>query len=498
MLVMSNLPPPGSFGAAPPSPPPPPPPWQSSSSLQPGSTPPKRSNTPKIVIGAVVVAVLAGGGVFLATRSDTKSVSPATEPTGVSKSTDVSATHSPTTDARTTAAPTTVAKTTTVPTTAAPTTAAPTTAAPTTAAPTPTTHATIAFPTITTSLPNASTVPSTAPAPTVAPTTSGPFVLPPNAVDLGHHVYIPIPDGWVHNKSSSGLDSLVSADGNSKLAIQVLARTVGEAPSALMQEYANTFAGTLDAVNFTSTVRYTVSGSLPTYEYGTYYEGYSADAANGVGLVGGLYVFQRADGLSAIYDVFGPTSSMGVGDAAFQAFNSSFGAAPSVGPSGNLQAFPSFRVTTAIPSVAVSSVIGFTPAPGFAASTDPGGGARVSSADYTFTVEELTAQPSADAALQAAEAALGTEYTGITFGSLQPYDPYHGLTHEGIGWNGTFTDGKAVSGAIDIYWDPKTMNAISITRAFYTTADGSEPEVAQSRFMSSGVDDDISFGIPNP
>jgi hypothetical protein len=374
----------------------------------------------------------------------------------------------------------------------------PTAASATTTSSTAPTPVTLASPTITTSLPNASTVPPTSSSPTDASATTVPFVVPPNAVDLGRHVYIPIPDGWTHTPRTGGQDTLVSPDGNTKLGIQVLARSVGEAPSALMQEYADTFTPSLPAVNFTSTVRYTLSGPVPAYEYGTYYSSYSASAADGVGTHGGLYVFQRADGLSAVYDVFGPTNVMGVSDATFQAFLSSFEAAPLLGPAGNLQAFSFFRVTTAVPSVAVTSVLGFTPAPGFTRSTDPGGGARVSSSDYVFTVKELTAQPGADAAVQAAEAVLGAEYTGTTFGSLNARDPYQGLTHIGVSWNGTYTAGKAVSGAFDIFWDPKTMNAISINRDWYTTADGSEPEVAQEMFMYGGVLDDISFGVPNP
>lgn len=443
---------------------------------------------------------------FLATRSDTKSATPTTQPIVSSPSTDgsiadtqASAASTPatqTTTPRSTAAPTTIAPTTNAPTTNAPTTIAPTTIAPTSS--TTPTRATLAFPTITTSLPNASTVPSTVPPPTVASATTAPFVVPPNAIDLGHHVFISLPDGWTHTPNPGGQQTLVSADGNSKLGIQVLARSVGEAPSALMQEYADTFTPSLAAVNFTSTVRYTLSGPVPAYEYGSYYESYSSTTANGVGTMGALYVFQRADGLSTVYDVFGPTNVMGIGDAAFQTFTSSFEAAPLLGPSGNLQAFTSFRPTTTIPSVAVTSVLGFTPPPGFTTSTDPGGGSRVASPDYNFTVKELTAQPSADAVLQASQAALGTEYTGVAFGTQQPSDSFQGLTHVGVSWNGTFTDGKAVSGGIDTFWDPKTMNAISITRAWYTTADGTEPESTQSEFMYRAVTDDISFGIPNP
>ena len=322
--------------------------------------------------------------------------------------------------------------------------------------------------------------------------------MPPNAIDLHHDVYIPIPDGWTHTVTSTGLDILVSPDKGSKLEIQVLTRPVGEAPSVLMQEYANLFSGTYDAFDFASTVRYTVSGPVPAYEYGSYYIGYSPTGAAGVGIVGALYMFQRADGLSAIYDLFGPTSSMGVGDAAFQAFTTSFEAAPLLGPTGNLQAFGPFRLTTGVASVPISSILGFTPAPGFTPSTDPGGGARVSSSDYDYTVKELTAQPSADAALQAAQDVLGNEYTGIVFTAQQSHDPFRGLTNISLSWNGTYTDGKPASGAIEVFWDPTTMNAISITRAYYSTADGSEPEATQTSFMYNCVRNDISFGIPNP
>lgn len=100
--------------------------------------------------------------------------------------------------------------------------------------------------------------------------------------------------------------------------------------------------------------------------------------------------------------------------------------------------------------------------------------------------------------MQGAEAALGTEYTGVVLGTVQTHDPFDGVTHVGVGWNGTYTNGNAVTGVIDLFWDPNTMNAISVTRDWYTTADGSEPEVAQERFMYRGVTDDIALGIPNP
>ena len=442
--------------------------------LQPGGppTPPGPNtpgpNTPKIVIAVVVVALLAGGGTYLATRNGgTKAASSTTVVSG----TDTSIASTEATSQHSTVAPSTVAPTTV--------------ALATTSTSSRATHITLALPTITTSLPNASTVPATAAPPSTAPAATVPFVLPANAVDLGHQVYIPIPGGWTDSKNASGVDTLVSADKATTVSLQVLPRPAGEAPLKLMQEHADTLSSQYDPINFTSTVRYTLSGAVLAYEYVSYYETYDATRATGTGLSGGLYEFQRADGLSAVYDVSARTVTAGVGDAALQAFVNSFEAAPLVGPSGNLQAFDSFRVTTQRPFAAVSGLLGFTPAPDFSPSADPGGGARVSSPDYNFTVEELTGQPTADAALQAAQAKPSDEYTGVTFAPTQTLAPYKDLTHIASQWNGFAANSSAIDGAIDLYWDPTTMNAIAITCAYDHQPDGSEPE-AEASYLRNG------------
>ncbi|MCU1389024.1 MAG: hypothetical protein JWL72_2362 [Ilumatobacteraceae bacterium] len=449
--------------------------------------PPKNSNVSKIVIGVIVVAVVAVVAVIVATRggNDTKTITAPTEETSSDDSSD-------TTDVS-------------IPATAAPevSTTTDATDAPTTSSSEPT-RVTLNIPTITTSLPNATTVPPTAPPVTatattvVAPTTTVPFVLPAGALDLGYQVYIPVPEGYTDTKSDTGLDTISNPDASTKLSIQVLSRTAGENPAVLMQEYADSFTDEFEATSFSSTVRYTLSGTMPAYEYGTYYEAYDANEADGVSLAGALYVFQRADGLSVVYDVFGPGATMGLPEEAFNTFLSSFSAAPLVGPAGVLQAFPNFRPTTSIPLAMVSNVLGFTPTPDFAPATDPNGGTRVSTGTEDFTVNLLQAQATADAAVSAADGLLASEYTDITFDASIPYDPYQGLTHVGITWRGTYTDGNPVAGAIDLYWDPKSTNAIAIARDWYIQDNGQEPSAPQTSFMNAAVTDDIAFGIPSP
>ena len=185
-------------------------------------------------------------------------------------------------------------------------------------------------------------------------------------------------------------------------------------------------------------------------------------------------MFQRADGLSAIYDVFGPGASMGLPEAAFDMFLSSFSAAPLLGPTGPLQAFPGFRPTTSTPLAAVSGLLGYTPTPDFAPATDPNGGTRVSTGIEDFTVDLLRAQATSDAAVSTAEGLLAAEFSGVNLDASNQSD-YRGLTHVGIPWSGTYSDGNAVSGGIDVYWDPNTTNAIAISRDWYIQPDGNEP-----------------------
>ena len=85
----------------------------------------------------------------------------------------------------------------------------------------------------------------------------------------------------------------------------------------------------------------------------------------------------------------------------------------------------------------------------------------------------------------------------MTFGDLETSPDLGTLTREGISWNGTYSDGNAVSGGIDVYFDPATSNAVAIIRSWYTTSDGIEPYKDEAAFMFFTVSDTLeAIGIP--
>ena len=400
------------------------------------------ATTAKIVAAIVVAAGLGGTGVFLATRGGDKA--PATVATD---DTSPDTTESPGT---TEAPPTTVPR------------------------PTTTIHA-------------LNTVP-------FHPPTTTAFTIPAGAVDLGHQVYIQLPDGWTDSKdSASGVDTIT--DGTAKVALQVLVRTPGENPQALLQEYIDTFSGDFDAVGLAPSRSFNVAGSIPTVEYGVYYRTW--DAAGGASLLGGAYVFQRGDGLSAVYDVFSESATMGVPADQFATFQNSFSSAPPIGDVVPLDQYPMFRVNGLQQPIEVDGMLAFTPTPGFTEISAGSGYGLARQGGEDFSVARLPAQASLDAALEQAKASLNTDNTGVTFGDLVPNSDLGTLTREGVGWNGTYSDGNPVTGGIDVYFDPATGNAVAVIRNWYTTDDGVEPYEAEVDFMFATLSDTLeTIGIP--
>ncbi len=445
-------PPPSSFG--PPGGTPPPPPW-ANQSLQPGPGPASRggSNTPKIIAAFVAVAVLAGGGVFLATRnSDGKKAVTVTTTPDTTNSSD----------------------------TTEPDTAAATTVAPTTTALAPTT-----------------TIAATTTVATAAPTTTTPFTLPAGAVDLGNEVYIIPPAGWTNTPDArSGANILTN--GTEKVVLELAQRPLGESPAALGQVYLDTFDPSLEPVAVTESQSLPItSGAIPSVKYRVYYRTWDPNGTNGSGLLGGLYLYQRGDGLSMIYDVYSSAGgSMGVGSDAIQSLDSSFAAAPALGPVSALTSAPTFRLTTKTPPILVDANIGFTPAPGFTAT--PGDGSNFGQAawdDYFYDVSKFSGQANLDAALQQTKASLDTDYSNVTFGPVQPQPGLDDtVTRVGVSWTGTYTkNGGATTGVIDVYFDTTTGNAIGIDRNWYTLADGSEPHATEANFMFANLGDSIQI-----
>ncbi len=439
-----GAPPPGGFGGppagygGPPAGGAPPPNW-GGVPAQPGPPSGGKSNAPKIIIAVVIVALLAAGGIFLATRNgDTKATSN-TEATAPG-------TSSPDTTAPATAAATTVAATTTT---------------------------------------EAATTTTEAPTTTEATTTTL-FAVPDGSADLGLQVYIPVPDGWTQSKTGDHQTTIT--DGTQSVSITVLARTPGEAAADVLNNYAKSLDTLGETVAYGPARLFSpLDGPLPVNETGIYYVSY--DAAKGIGTDGGVYVFQRGDGLTAVYDIYGSGSVMGVSDDQLKTFQNSLVNAAAIGPVSPLPTGQApFRVTTTHPYTEVDGLLGFTAAPGFTQVAAGGGFGEVANGTHDFAVAKLTGQASVDAALAQAESSLNNTNTGVTFGTPTTGTPdSFNVTSSSVQWTGTFNDGTPVTGSISVYFDSASGNAVAILERWATTADGTQPNPLESQFMNRAV-----------
>jgi hypothetical protein len=438
------------------------PPWTPQSypvAPPPGGGGNNSSNTVKIVIGIVVVLILGGVGVVLATRGGDKkkAVADVTLPTE-----DITI---PSVDITVPSVTVTIPPTTT------------------TEVPTTTTEP----PTTTTEAPTTTTEPAT---------TTTVFTVPAGAVDLGDQVYVPLPSGWTDSKDANGLDTLT--DGTNKILVQELQRTAGEDPKAVLQEYFDGFDTQFTPISLSPSLHADgdASAVVPSDDTTIFYTGW--DAANGIGVDGAVHAFQRADGLTVLYDVFSSGATMGISDDAFGEFLKSFWAAPAVGPVATLNVGPSFRLNAPQAPILLDGLLGFTPAPGFTQAAAGNLYGQAIDGAYSFAVSKLVTQAGLDAALMQVQGSLNNAYTNVMFGAVQPFDDYNGLKHEGIAFTGTANAGGTPgSGAIDVYFDPNTTNAIAMVRTWPTTADGSEPNKSEETFMTQSVADCLAaIGVP--
>ncbi|MGZ4673310.1 MAG: hypothetical protein ACXV8K_11670 [Ilumatobacteraceae bacterium] len=395
----------------------------------------QRPRTTALIAGIVALVVLVGGGIYLITRDgSTKKIA-----AGVTTATDVSVTTSPTTTPATTAAATT-------------------------------TESVVTFSLPTFTLP-------------IQTTTT--FTVPAGALDLGNKVYLPVPDGW--KQISNPGNVVVLSDGTVSLAVQVLLRTPGENPAALVQEYTDTFDANYDAVGYNATLFSSsdTTGALPIDQYFTYY---TTLAADGSSIEGNAASFIRSDGLSVIYDIYSaagqPTSSFFPQDA-YNVFYRSFSTAPAVGPTATLQRADPFRVNSSHPFIQVDGLVGFTAAPGFSTVSADGGAVFLSNGTEDFEAVQLSGQSSIDAVVEAAKAHLAPSYADAAYGSVTTYPPNdNGVVQSSIGWNGTYTNGNPAAGVVDCFLNPKTGLALMVLRSWYTSgSDNSEPFPNEGIFM---------------
>jgi hypothetical protein len=269
----------------------------------------------------------------------------------------------------------------------------------------------------------------------------------------------------------------------------VLARLPGEAPADLTQEYVNTFDTDFDLVSYEpSRLLGRIGTDLPIYDYGVYYETW--DPSDGVGVVGGIDEYIRADGLSALVDVYGQEEVGNAPAEMWDGLEQSLTDAPPIDkPVAVTEAAP-FRVTTTHPFIQVDGLVGFTPAPGFNPTVAGNGQGMASNGAYDFDVRKLTGQADVNAAVASAQAILAASYSGIAYGSPQTSEPdQYGVVQQGIDWTGNYVDGMPSSGAFDVFYDPSTQNAYVVFRNWFNTApgDSTEPNKSESTFMYRSI-----------
>jgi hypothetical protein len=431
-----------------------------------------------------VLAALVAGGIYLATKDDGgggQTIS--TVDTTSVETTDVGTTDVSSTEATDTTEVTDTTDATGVSEVSETTVAAtspPDTAAESTVADTEATTATTEEP-ATTEAPATTETPTSEAGPT---TTTTPFVPPDGAIDLGHDVYLPIPDGWTQT-NEPGQPAVIS-DGTTSVAAQALSRVIGEDITALVQEYTNTFDTVYGATGFGPTrfVR-AIDGNLPINEYVTYYTTY--DAGDPVGLSGVIFSFQRADGLSLVLDLYSALNSTSLPDPAFQTMVESLQHSPSLGLPAKLKRHDPFRVKSVTPVVAVEGLVGFSQAPGFNVVTPSAPGSPftlVSNGGEDFSVIKVTAQSDTAAVIRSAQTTLQQSYANVEYDAAteDPLDQYN-VIHGQFTWRGTYLDGRPSAGTIDFYFDTMSHNAFVAFRSWYTDTQPGEPAVAEAAFM---------------
>ena len=330
------------------------------------------------------------------------------------------------------------------------------------------------------------------PATTVpAPVVPAAPAVPAGAVDLGNGVFV-VPSGaWTVTLDG---DVVRLTDGVLDVSAQVLQRTPGEHPKVIMDEYVAGFEPNLEAVSFTpATLRWSADAPRPVVQYGTYYTTFFSGADDGRGLAGGLSTYARGDGLTLLFDIWGPGDTTGIlPDDIFNSLLDSFLAAPEVATPVALVPVEDFRVASINDPATVSGLVGFTPAPGFTVLVANDGSALVSSGKTDFAAFRLTGVTDSADALRRGQAVVLETHPDATFvGEVNYGADEAAVVRHGIAWNGTF-NGLAWGGGIDVFFDPSTGSAYLVYVGWEWGAGETPPEQAATDFMFTSFQDSFT------
>lgn len=343
-----------------------------------------------------------------------------------------------------------------------------------------TTTATTA-PTTTTSAVTTTEAPTTTTPDTVAPT------IPDGAIDLGHGVFIPVPDGWQRTDDNEGAVTLESDAVT--VVVQALSRPAGENPLDVAQEYLDMYDSDFTAAAYTPLrLDGASAGEHPVQAYTLHYITYGDE--DGLDLFGGLTVLVRGDGLVAIFDIYSTDEDGSTGDA-YSTFFDSVVSAPALGDFVDLVDLEPQRITSVHEFVPVDGLAGFTLAPGFSVVTAEPDYVRVSNGTRDFEVYRLTDLPDVATGIEATKPLVEASYSNVTY--QQPVNINMGgtdLDRQDMNWNGTYTpDGASCGGVSTVIFDRSTGNAYAIISSWYWPSAGGEPNRSESTFMFRGLND---------
>ena len=308
---------------------------------------------------------------------------------------------------------------------------------------------------------------------------------PANAIDLGSGVDVLLPDGW---ERTDGLaDAIVQmSDGTLHVDVRAVERTPGEDPAVLLQQYLDLYDEEFAAAGYSpATLRGADGDDGEVRRIGLYYRAIDEDLT---GINGGAYLFQRDDGLTVLFDIYGPEDEDLETFPEEDALVQSLLDAPPVGESVEFGDFAPVRVTSTHPTLLVDELIGFALPPGWVDASAGGAAITNNNLDETVVAVKLTGQPDADAAAAAAQADFASRYPGFTYGAAETADARADLERRDIRLDAVSDpniDGRPRVGSMSVWFDPASGNAISFARFWYSdvTSDGSEPNDAATDFI---------------
>jgi hypothetical protein len=353
----------------------------------------------------------------------------------------------------------------------------------------------------------ATTVPATtaAPATTVAlslPTTVTPETtvaaattaasVPAGSLDLGHGVSIKIPDKYTQDTSVASVNAVT--DGTIKMVAQVLQRTPGESPLALLQEYVNTFDGTFPTVNYSQVIPIAADTSGAQATDGSYVF-YRVLNADGTGIRGVIEADRRADGLSYLTDIYRPLSDTSddlFPQTTLDELHQSFLATAATGAGVALDPPTFTHLTSSHASYVVDGLIAITPPAGWNVDA-PGPGRVVFSRPdgQRFLAQKIDAVADLTAAAEKAKADTVALVPSATFGDFTT-DTSSRFGFTSARWQGTDPNtGQQLNGFISIWNNPTSGEAFESLEA-WVGASQDPPSTPESDFLFHTFDVSIN------